>query len=138
MELREKRAWQNFYEHVDTSKLNLRRIENIIGDGMPDVIGENRRGSVFWIENKAIEFWPKMDKTFPLKSVFEPGQVPFMRSWIQWGGNAFVLLRVGGAKCSEFYLMTPHPFDPREMTRLEIESLSIVGRPAIRNHLENL
>jgi penicillin-binding protein-related factor A (putative recombinase) len=138
MELREKKAWKNFLDSADSSKLKFKRIENIIGDGMSDVIGMNRRGSVFWLENKALESWPARSTTLPLKGVFEPGQIPFMREWCQWGGNAFVLLRVGFEKDNEFYLISPNPYDPRDMDKEAILNLSIIGKVSIRKYLEEL
>ena len=103
-------------------------------DGMSDVIGINRRGTVFWIENKAIECWPAKYATCPLKDVFEPGQLPFMRKWKWWKGHAFVLLRVGVD-----YLLLDPDMDLKAMVASELIGGAIIsGRLAIYDYLESL
>jgi hypothetical protein len=101
---------------------------------MSDVVGINRAGVVFWCENKAIEQWPAMSSTYPLRDAFEPGQIPFMRQWKWWKGHAFVLLRVK----LDYYLLDPD-LDLNKMTALAlIESAIVSGRRAICEHLERL
>jgi hypothetical protein len=101
---------------------------------MSDVIGINRRGTVFWIENKALAEWPARSTTLPLRDAFEPGQIPFMRQWKWWKGHAYVLLRVG----IDYYLLDPC-MDLKEMTALElIHGATLVGKTAIQNHLESI
>lgn len=103
-------------------------------DGMSDVIGQNRRGVVFWIENKALPEWPARHTTFPLVDSFEPGQIPFMRQWKWWNGHAFVLLRVG----LDFLLLDPN-MDLKAMTALElIHGATRQGKLAICEYLERL
>lgn len=100
---REARAWATFKSHLRTGRLNIRRIENQMGNSMTDTLGINRNGAAFVMELKALADWPKRDSTFPLLDAFEPGQLPYMRSWIFWGGHALVLLRVK----TTFYLLNP-------------------------------
>lgn len=101
---------------------------------MPDVIGQNRNGTTFWIENKALLDWPKRPGTHPLNGKFEPGQLPWLRNWVQWGGHAFVLLRV----VNTHYLLSP-VHELGKMTRIElVESRIIMGKQAIVNHIEGL
>lgn len=101
---KEQLAWENFAKHIN-GRLNCKRVENQINDGMSDVTGINRNGTAFWIENKALEAWPKRASTQPLRGVFEPGQIPFLKEWRSWGGRSFVLLRVG----KEYLLLNPKP-----------------------------
>jgi hypothetical protein len=100
--LKEQRAFSTFKEG-SIGKLNLKRIETSTTSGMPDVIGTNRNGFVFWMEVKALDHWPKRDSTLPLKGMFEKGQLSFLCEWNSWKGNAFILLRVG----LEYYLLIP-------------------------------
>jgi len=84
--------------------LKLERIENQLGQGMPDVLGTNRSGVVFWLELKALVEWPKRATTCPLKGKFEKGQLAFMAAHrTGWNGYAFVLLRVGPV----YFLLKP-------------------------------
>lgn len=130
--LKEQRAWDNFKAALVGRDVKCKRVENQIGEGMPDVIGINRNGWVFWLENKAIEKWPVRASTLPLKGIFEPGQVPFMRSWQDWRGNAFVLLRVD----KEFYLLNPK-LALTDLTTSEIIATAVVvGKKEIVNYLE--
>ncbi len=110
------------------------RVENQCVDGMSDVIGINRQGTVFWIENKALADWPRKADTFPLRDAFEPGQIPFMRQWRWWKGHAYVLLRVG----LDYYLLDP-TMDLKGMTATELIMGSILtGKQAIQNYLESI
>ena len=132
--LPEQKAWDNFSGTVPLTKLKLFRVENMCVDGMSDVLGINRKGTVFWIENKAIPEWPPRPTTCPLKDAFEPGQIPFMRQWKWWGGNAFVLLRVN----VEFVLLDPDA-DLRSMNAMELLTGAISkGKRSIYEHLESL
>jgi len=132
--LPEQRAWDSFRGIIDGSTLNVCRVENACMEGMPDVVGINRRGVVFWCENKAIDGWPERSSTFPLNDAFEPGQLPFMRKWKWWNGHAFVLLRVK----IDYYLLDPN-MDLNKMTALQLIHSSIkTGRRAICEHLERL
>lgn len=132
---KEQRAWDNFSGSIDRRRIRPLRVENLVGDGTPDVICINRQGSAFWIENKALDAWPKRDTTYPLKGAFEPGQLPFAREWTDWRGWAFVLLRVA---VKDWLLLDPmQPLE--ELTRFELESNAIrIGRDAIMKYLEEL
>lgn len=97
-------------------ELKLERIENQLGQGMPDVLAINRSGTVFWLELKALVEWPKRDTTCPLKGKFEKGQLAFMASHrSSWNGHAFVLLRVGPV----YYLLKPY-LDLEKMTYTQL------------------
>jgi hypothetical protein len=132
----EQKSWDSFSGAIDPRKIKAIRIENLYnGDGMPDVLCINRRGTVFWIENKAIEEWPKRESTFPMKNSFEPGQLTFGRMWKFWGGLSFVLLRVGK---SQYIILDPDlPLDSLTQHELITQSY-FLGKDVIMNYLESL
>jgi hypothetical protein len=98
----EDNEWKAFQGWAQ-GKLKLNRVENILGDGMPDVIGTNCHGVGFWLELKDLADWPVRDTTCPLHKKFRPGQLPFLLDWKSWGFNTYVLLRVKKI----FYLVNP-------------------------------
>jgi penicillin-binding protein-related factor A (putative recombinase) len=121
--LPEQKAWDVFKRHTDAAALRLWRVENITVQGMSDLIGINRIGTAFFIEMKALDAWPKRESTKPLKNVFEPGQVPFMKEWRSYGGESYLLLRVGQ---DEWFLLNPKDvMELVEMTRRDIIAFSI-------------
>lgn len=132
---KEQKAWDAFKAGVDPRQIRALRIENLYsGEGMPDVLCQNRHSSVFWLEFKALDSWPVRDGTKPLKSAFEPGQIAFARSWINWGGWSFVVLRVG----LDFYLLDPED-NLTEMTRHDIIGHAVrEGKKEIIEYLEIL
>lgn len=92
--LPEQRAYEAF-KKACVGRLNAKRIENQVGDGMSDFVVQSEHGFNIWIEVKALTELPKRDSTCPLKGQFRPGQIPFLKEQISWGGQGFVLLRVG-------------------------------------------
>ena len=107
---------------------------------MPDVVGINSCGAVFWLELKALREWPKRAATVPLKNKFEKGQLTFARRWNIMNGNSFVLLRVE----KTFYLFKPiHRTDSGNLDSLTqselIANSLLIGKPSeIVEYLENL
>jgi hypothetical protein len=144
--LKEQREWDVFSKHA-AGRLLLHRVENSVRESMPDVIGENRDGKAFWLELKALYEWPKRATTKPLRGAFEKGQIPFGKEWIMWGGNAYVLLRVGQ---DEWFLLSCKPriigmtwpensIDLADMTRDQINSSAVaIGLEPIIEFLEQL
>lgn len=137
--LKEQKSWENFVDSTDSRFLKFRRFENSASEGMPDVIGQNRKGTMFWIENKALLSWPKRKNTKPLRTAFEPGQIPFMKEWIGWGGFAYVLLRV-----QDDYLLLRPKFDIGVPDLVDQNSDELItyalagGKEEIINYLEML
>lgn len=115
--------------------LRLERIENMVGEAMPDVLGVNRGGTVFWLELKALHEWPKRATTCPLKSKFEKGQLGFLCSWRSgWDGHAFVLLRVDKV----YYLIKPR-MDLSELNQIQLMENSVaIGKRECIEYLEKL
>lgn len=132
--LPEQRAWDTLRNAINPWDLKLFRVENQCVDGMSDVLGINKKGVVFWCENKALSEWPAKLGTPVLKDHFEPGQLPFLRQWIHWKGHGFVLLRVA----TEFYLLNPKlPLDALGYTDLK-RSAIVTGKKNVTDYLENL
>lgn len=139
--LKEQKQWDTFKRHTDKEeRLRLWRVENLCGDGMSDVYGINWNGASFWLENKAAEKWPARATTCPLRDVFEPGQVPFMKQINFMNGHAYCLYRV--KEWDEWFLIRPGKGQIKEitdMTRKDIETLSVaIGLNNIINHLAAL
>jgi hypothetical protein len=145
----EQRAWDTFSKAIDGSRLKFWRVENLCGDGMPDVHAINRRGTSFWIENKAIVDWPAHSSTAVLARSFEPGQLPWGRSYRWFNGLSFVLLRVDSEKRGpgrypradappSFYLFNPvAPLE--DMTKAQLQGAALVaGKDAILEYLYNV
>jgi hypothetical protein len=134
--LKEQRAWDSFKESHDSTKLKLERVENQIRDAMPDVVGQNRRGASFWLEFKAIDKWPVRNTTPVMRNCFEPGQLPWLRSWCQWGGHAFVILR---AQTRDWLLLNPLDDKLLEHGRADlVRSAIFCGKCGIIDYLERL
>lgn len=112
------------------SVLKLQRIESMTGDGVPDVIGTNRKGRGFWLEMKFFESWPARATTLPFKSAFEKGQQSFLTSWSDWKFSSFVLLKVDSEKA--YYLVHPS-LRLKEYTKHEI--LAMVAASGSINHI---
>jgi penicillin-binding protein-related factor A (putative recombinase) len=141
--LKEQRAWDALKKHADNSGVRFWRVENLMVSGMPDLVGVNRNGATFWIEMKALDCWPARESTRPLRTSFEPGQIPFMKEWITYGGTAFVLLRVNAYQNEFDWLL----LDPKggkdlvDMTRDELTRSSVcidIGPRGIIKYLEGL
>lgn len=116
-------------------RLNLRRIENSVGEAMPDVIGINRKGNSFWLELKYLDEWPKRNTTFPLNGAFERGQLGFSRQWNDWKGHAYILLVVG----KDYILLNPfHQLDKMNKDELLSMATLVIGKELVVKYLENL
>lgn len=140
--LKEQRLWDSF-SGAAKGRLHLTRIENQL-QSVPDVIGINDIGTVFWLELKALDEWPKRESTKPLLGSFERGQLPFMRAWESRGGFAFVLLRIT-SPFEWLLLRVPHGAyapDLRQMTREQLldhaAEVSEAGPLPIITHLQFL
>lgn len=131
---KEQKLWSNFRDY-SIGLLNMHRIENMIAEGMADVIAINREGAVFWLELKALDKWPARATTCPLKGKFEKGQLPFLRQWRSWKGHSFVLLRVG----LDYFLLDPR-LDLDKLTKDGLVELAafVKGRAEVREYLEDL
>jgi penicillin-binding protein-related factor A (putative recombinase) len=131
--LSEQRVWDTFKRHTDYTDLRLWRMENRCCTGMSDILGINLQGTVFFAEMKSLDEWPARDKTPPLHSAFEPGQIPFLKEWEDWGGNSFVLLRV--MDCNEWLLLRPHAIGGVELID---QTRAQLWKYAERNSLESI
>jgi hypothetical protein len=92
-------AWRRFRERL-AGKLILRRVENAVGSGDPDVwFGTlNNHYSVpvsGWIELKRVKDWPKRDETPLIIDTFSPAQRLVLRRLTNNGHRAFLLCFIG-------------------------------------------
>lgn len=132
---REREGWNRFSKSIDSKRLLTHRVENICGNGTPDVVMINGYAATIWVENKSLKAWPKRPTTAPLKHSFEPGQLSWAREWKHKRGNCFVLLTV---EDKEYYLLDP-AWRIEEKTREELlELASATGREAIIEYLSEL
>jgi hypothetical protein len=125
---REQASWNTFSKSIEGNRLLFHRVENLHGNGMPDVVCINNYGASIWIENKDVEFWPKRPDTVVLKNRFEPGQLAWARAWNWRGGKSLVLARIE----MEYYLLDP-TMKIEEMNRagLNVHALAIGKQSAI-------
>jgi len=131
---KEQLAYDSFANSCQ-GELRLERIENMVGESMPDVLGTNRRGINFWLELKALHEWPKRASTCPLKGKFEKGQLGFLCSWrTGWNGHAFVLLRVG----TVYFLITPTMDLEKYPTEELMYHVAAVGKAECIEYLKGL
>lgn len=132
---KEQRSWDTFSKAINPAKLKVQQTELLYsGEAFPDVLVITRKGTVFLLENKALDGWPVRATTQPLRTAFEPGQLAYMRSWQFWKGRAFVLLRVG----LDYYLLNPDlPLDTLTRSVL-VETAIRHGKKEIIEHLESL
>ena len=95
MRQKEQRLWDCLKRHAP-SELGLQRVENLVGDGMPDVYSD---GTGCWVELKA-PTRPKRAST-PLLGESEGLRVS-QKNWIQiavaHGRKVFVLIRDDGGE----------------------------------------
>lgn len=137
--LPEQKVWDAFKRNTDKdSELRFWRIENLVTTGMADVYGRNRKGRDFWLENKALKDWPKRASTCPMRDVFEPGQVPFLKQICSWGGHAYVILRVESTQ--EWFMLHPKRGPELvEMTKLDmINNAEALGLQQIIQRLKDI
>lgn len=121
---------------ANKSRLLLHRVENIVRNSMPDIIGINSQGTSFWLELKHVDKWPKFGSTPVIhRHKFQPGQLAFLSEWVNgWHGKAFLLVRVG----SDDLLLSPDMEIPEWNTnRIQFECVAR-GLPQIIQYLESL
>jgi penicillin-binding protein-related factor A (putative recombinase) len=97
--------------------LHLTRLENLVGNGTPDVEG-CLCGRQFWIELKCI---PKRTNSL-LRIRFQPSQIPWMQRRQRAGGHVFVLLQVGSAGQAHRYLLNLELFEGKLLYEDEIQN----------------
>ena len=83
-------------------KLDLQRVENVCGQGYPDVDG-CYDGSSFKLELKSVVRPARV--TTPIRVKFQPAQIPWLKRRWACGGACFVLLRVGAGRDASRYLI---------------------------------
>jgi hypothetical protein len=69
---KEQKLYDRFKDRA-TGRLLFHRIENLMMNGMSDMIVQNKKGVTAWVENKAIEAWPVRANTVALRNAFQRG-----------------------------------------------------------------
>lgn len=133
MTTKETGLWGWLRDGIDGTKgsaivgLHINRIENSAGNGMPDVEGclrgDDGVGTQFWIELKVVE------DTSKLKAIeFQPAQIPWLEKRWRYGGNAWLLVRIGYGPHVKHYLIRgceARRFE-ESFTLAEIEEMSVI------------
>ena len=94
--------WLSKVRPVYREKLHMTRLENLVGEGTPDVDG-CLEGCQFWAELKCNKR-PARAKT-PIRVKFRPMQVPWLKRRVRADGRAFVLVQVGQGRAARRYLI---------------------------------
>nr|DAP64303.1 MAG TPA: hypothetical protein [Caudoviricetes sp.] len=135
---KEQKLYDRFKDRA-TGRLLFHRIENLMMNGMSDMIVQNKKGVTAWVENKAIEAWPVRANTVALRNAFQRGQLSFLREWIGWNGHAYVLLRVGQGVKAQYLLLNPmEPLDLLSRNQLETRAAVVQGMEEIVSFLEGI
>ena len=79
----------------------MRRVEDVLQRGTPDVPLAIYRGRSFVVELKSVPRRPRADVWCELTS----DQASFLRLWSRSGGRSFVLVQVGVAAAARRYLV---------------------------------
>ena len=98
-----------------SENLDMNRIENMAGAGMPDVEGIFK--NQFWIELKVCAR-PKHPTT-PIKIKFQPLQTPWLKKRWALGGSAWCLVQVGEGHKAGRYLIPGNKIEAFEIGRTE-------------------
>jgi hypothetical protein len=95
MRQREQRLWDRMRTAL-RQYVRLERVENVMSVGMPDVIA-CANGRVVWIENKAVEAYPKRAATPVLGkgAGLSQEQMNWHAGWKGWGGKSLICVGVG-------------------------------------------
>jgi hypothetical protein len=103
--------------------VHLKRIENSVGSGHPDVEGAID-GSQIWLELKSEER-PKRPST-KIRFKVRTSQNIWLRERVRAGFRAcWVLLQVGDAAESRLYLVPGHMYESIVTTEAELERMSV-------------
>lgn len=107
--------------------LHMKRVENSVGNGMPDVEG-CLCGEQFFLELKCSARPARI--TTNIKVRFEPEQIPWMIRRSNAGGRAFVFLQIGSGPDAQRYLLRPMDLAEVEAgcTEQRIAQLSIIKK----------
>ena len=96
MRLPEQRLWDRMSAAVRPRGVLLHRIENVVGEGMPDVV-TCCRGTVTFVELKAVN-GPPVRATTPLlgeKRGLSAAQKNWHHDWCAAGGVTLILIGIG-------------------------------------------
>jgi hypothetical protein len=109
--------------------VHLKRIENSVGSGHPDVEG-CIDGVQIWIELKSEERPKRL--TTPIRFKVRPSQDIWLQERVRAGcRHCFALLQVGQDRASKLYLVPGHLYPNITTPEPELERLSILRSPTL-------
>lgn len=122
MRLPEQRFWDRARRAL-VPALHIERIENVVGEGTPDIWVLAPSGRVTPVELKAVQGWPKRATTRVLgRDGLNRAQRNWHLRWRQAGGVSAVLVGVGG---NLQYLFPGHLHDEiNELTQQQFLDLN--------------
>lgn len=96
----EQRLWDRMRAKAVAPRVRLERIENLVGDGTPDVIAISH-GQVTWIELKAVDAFPAKAETRVLGAKgLNISQRNWHYNWYAEGGRSLIVI---GINISQIY-----------------------------------
>lgn len=121
---RESDFWQWFKKGTDhVQGLHMRRVENMVENGTPDV-DACFRGTCFKLELK--HSTPTLKGLVRVK--YQPLQIPWLEKRRSCGGLAFVFLKTGSGRGSEYFLIDGLDAAKIQKTSLEeLRKLNVLG-----------
>lgn len=124
MRLAEQRVWDAMRKAAP-SGFWVQRVENLVGEGIPDVHVMNAQGAMAWVELKAGKL-PKRGTTRVLGgNGLRPSQINWHVKAASLGASVYTVLRVEGGEL--FMLHCTHAATINEMTAEELRAESIAG-----------
>lgn len=103
MRLREQRLWTAMRGALNGKAL-MERVENMMGDGRPDV-DVLADGNFVPVELKAKEAWPKTERGAVLGADgLRLSQRNWHLRWLQWGGRSLIVVGVGEGAAREVFI----------------------------------
>ena len=122
---RESSLWNWLNDHKPALGCVMRRVEDVLQRGTPDVPLAIYKGQTFVLELKSVPRRPRADVWCELTS----DQASFLRLWQRSGGAAFVLVQVGVAAAARRYLVAAD--DCHELLR-PISEDTLYGRSKLQ------
>lgn len=103
--------WDALRSHAAKDQsVYFERIENVVGDGMPDVVAlaDGPLSVTSFVELKARTTWPVRKDTpvFTDDTGMRVSQINWHLNWTRRGGNSYVLIGVGVLRQRQLFLLS--------------------------------
>ena len=121
---RESSLWNWLNDHKPAGCV-MRRVEDVLQRGTPDVPLGIYKGQTFVLELKSVPRRPRADVWCELTS----DQASFLRLWWRSGGRSFVLVQVGMAAAARRYLVAAECCHEllRPLSEARLDALARIG-----------